>query len=142
MWICPKCQAEVEDGFEICWACGTSADGKEDPDFDPEFDGVMDEATYRETAAARQREEFVTVATVWKPAQAHILRSRLEAEGIHVFLADEETITMDWLLSNAIDGVKVQVPSKDVERARQVLADRLGPEALEPADKDDEETSP
>jgi hypothetical protein len=33
MWECPKCQAEVEDSFEICWSCGTSIDGTEDPAF-------------------------------------------------------------------------------------------------------------
>ena len=33
MWQCPKCQSEVEDNFDVCWSCGTSIDGVEDPTF-------------------------------------------------------------------------------------------------------------
>lgn len=33
MWTCSRCQSEVEDSFEVCWSCGTSIDGVEDPDF-------------------------------------------------------------------------------------------------------------
>ena len=35
MWICAKCDSEVDDGFEICWSCGTSVDGAQDPTFRP-----------------------------------------------------------------------------------------------------------
>ena len=33
MWQCPKCQSKVDDSFEVCWSCGTTADGVEDPEF-------------------------------------------------------------------------------------------------------------
>lgn len=33
MWRCPKCHSAVDDSFEVCWSCGTSADGVEDPNF-------------------------------------------------------------------------------------------------------------
>jgi hypothetical protein len=33
MWQCPKCHSRVDDSFEVCWSCGTTADGVEDPDF-------------------------------------------------------------------------------------------------------------
>ncbi len=33
MWQCSKCREKVEDSFEICWNCGTSQDGTEDPGF-------------------------------------------------------------------------------------------------------------
>lgn len=32
-WKCPKCKAEVDAGFDVCWACGTDSDGTPDPDF-------------------------------------------------------------------------------------------------------------
>ncbi len=32
-WPCPKCGAEVDGELEVCWACGTTADGVEDADF-------------------------------------------------------------------------------------------------------------
>ena len=33
MWICSKCEAKVEPSFDVCWRCGTSYQGEEDPDF-------------------------------------------------------------------------------------------------------------
>ena len=40
MWQCAKCGESVEDSFDVCWSCGTSSDGVEDPSFqnaeDPE----------------------------------------------------------------------------------------------------------
>lgn len=33
MWHCPKCRERLNDDFEVCWSCGTSKDGVEDPDF-------------------------------------------------------------------------------------------------------------
>ena len=33
MWKCPKCRSRVDDGFEVCWSCGTTPEGVEDPDF-------------------------------------------------------------------------------------------------------------
>ncbi|SFH58725.1 zinc ribbon domain-containing protein [Planctomicrobium piriforme] len=43
MWTCSKCRESVEDSFQVCWSCGTSVDGVEDPNFKPEIDvGVQD----------------------------------------------------------------------------------------------------
>src|SRR6476620_11110926 len=33
MWSCPKCHSKVDDEFEVCWSCGTTPEGVEDPDF-------------------------------------------------------------------------------------------------------------
>src|SRR5262245_51376234 len=33
MWKCSKCLEAVDDGFEVCWNCGTSREGIEDPEF-------------------------------------------------------------------------------------------------------------
>ena len=33
MWTCKKCGESVEDGFVVCWKCGTSQEGIEDPQF-------------------------------------------------------------------------------------------------------------
>ena len=29
MWVCPKCNAEVDTDFEVCWSCGRARDGTE-----------------------------------------------------------------------------------------------------------------
>ena len=36
MWECSKCNKRIEESFEVCWNCGTSKDGQEDPKFQPE----------------------------------------------------------------------------------------------------------
>ncbi len=63
-----------------------------------------------------------TIATFSLPHEAHMLRMRLEGAGIPAFLQDENTVQMDWLYSNAIGGVKVQVAEEDWHRAAEYLA--------------------
>jgi outer membrane protein assembly factor BamB len=33
MWNCPKCGVKVDPSFDVCWSCGTTKDGIEDPAF-------------------------------------------------------------------------------------------------------------
>jgi hypothetical protein len=33
MWTCKKCGAKVDPSFDVCWSCGTTRDGVEDPTF-------------------------------------------------------------------------------------------------------------
>ena len=35
MWRCARCGESIEDSFEVCWKCGTSKQGIEDPQFQP-----------------------------------------------------------------------------------------------------------
>jgi hypothetical protein len=128
MWICPKCAAKVDEGFEICWSCGTSPDGVEDPAFDPEFEGILGDEDYEAAQEARRHAELVTVASFWSAGEAYVSRSRLEAAGIHVYLADESL--MGGLLSNAVGGIKLEVAEKDLPRAQQVLADQSHHESI------------
>lgn len=51
-----------------------------------------------------------------------MLRAFLESEGIAASVRDANTVTADWMLSNAIGGVKVDVPDADVSRARELIA--------------------
>jgi len=32
-WSCAQCGSEVDAGFDVCWNCGTSRDGRADPNF-------------------------------------------------------------------------------------------------------------
>ncbi len=59
----------------------------------------------------------VTVARYSLAAEAQLMKNLLEEEGIQAFLADDVLIAMDWLLSNAVGGVKLQVLESDAERA-------------------------
>ena len=64
---------------------------------------------------------MVTIASFSFPYEAQIARGKLESEGVPAVVADEHTINMQWLYSDAIGGVKVQVPGHFVDQARQVL---------------------
>ena len=56
------------------------------------------------------------------PAEAHILRGRLEDEGVRAYITDEAAVTMAWNLAQAVGGIKVQVAPEDAERARAIVA--------------------
>ena len=53
MWQCPKCRSEVDDSFEVCWSCGTTPDGIEDPNF-----VTADEANRINDQVAQKEPEF------------------------------------------------------------------------------------
>ena len=65
---------------------------------------------------------MITVATFSKPEEAHLLRLRLGAGGIDAYVQDENTVQMNWLYSNAIGGVRVQIDETDLEAAREIVA--------------------
>ena len=67
--------------------------------------------------------ELRSVGTFATPVEADALRLLLEAEGIRALLADEATVGMNWLLGNAVRGVKVVVADDDYARAMQIIAD-------------------
>jgi hypothetical protein len=49
------------------------------------------------------------------------MQSCLAAEDIYSFLKDEDSVTMQPYLANAMGGVKLQVKENDAERAIEVL---------------------
>lgn len=63
---------------------------------------------------------FFTLGSFEFPADVQIIKGRLESEGIPVFLKDENIINSDPLISMAIGGVKLQVYTKDKERAIKI----------------------
>jgi len=65
--------------------------------------------------------ELVTIARYSMPYEAHLAKARLEAEGIPVFIADEHLLSINWLYTPAVGGIKVQVPEDWVEAARDIL---------------------
>ena len=66
-------------------------------------------------------ETFTTVAKFQYSSEAQIIKGRLEAEGIQVFLSDNLTIDTDPLVSNAIGGVKLKVLSHQASEAKEIL---------------------
>lgn len=116
MWTCPKCSKKIDDAFEICWACGTSVDGTEDPHFLEDVDVRIRGDTKPELPP----ENWVTVARCSKPAKAHAMRVQLESDGIPVTIYNEfSTTTLFGLQSSA--HAEVQVPAAYIQQAREIL---------------------
>jgi len=90
-------------------------------------------------------EDLVTVATCSLDIQAQAMRWALEQAGLQVFLADENLVNTNWLLGNAVGGIKVQVPSSQVEPATKLLEENPhllnSPPLGEPNQADDDGSS-
>ena len=67
--------------------------------------------------------DLVVVQSYSFPHEASIARASLENAGIFAEVADEHTINANWLLSNAIGGVKVLVHRDQVDQAQKILAE-------------------
>ena len=80
--------------------------------------------------ANTNQQELITVANFSHPTEADPVVAWLESEGIECFVTNEHTVTMNWLYSNAIGGVGVQVRAADVERANELLQVALNPDSI------------
>jgi hypothetical protein len=65
---------------------------------------------------------IVTVRRYYTLDEAYIAHGFLESEGIGAFLQDQHLVRMDWLYTNVIGGLRLQVAQDDLERASAVLA--------------------
>lgn len=66
---------------------------------------------------------MITLAQFSKPEEAQLLRLRLEAGGVPAFIQDENIVNLNWLLSNAVGGVRVEIFDGDLEAAEEILAE-------------------
>jgi len=82
-------------------------------------------------AQAPVQTSLVTIATFSFPAEAYVAKSKLDSEGVWSFVADAEVVGMNWLYSNAVGGVKVQVKEEDEHRALQILNRKAEPMELD-----------
>lgn len=80
---------------------------------------------------AEAETQLITIASYSQPYQAEIAKAHLEAEGIPAFLSDEYLVSINWLYSNAVGGVRLQVAETDVETARVILSTDLSENAEE-----------
>ena len=65
-------------------------------------------------------QEFYNLGAFEYSADVQIIKGKLESEGIPVFLKDENTINTDPIISHAIGGIKLQVYSRDKDRALNI----------------------
>ena len=65
---------------------------------------------------------LVTIFKAFNPADAQLVRSRLDAAGFQAIVADElAALSMDGY-AMATGGIRVQVPSEEAEEAKAFLA--------------------
>lgn len=67
--------------------------------------------------------DFVILNSYPNYVEAHIAKGVLEEQGISCWLKDENTVTIDPILTNAVGGIKIMVPKADAQRAWEILTD-------------------
>ena len=65
--------------------------------------------------------KYVTIWSFDNYVPAHIALGRLQEEGVQGWLKDENTVTLDPILSNAVGGIKLMVPAQDAKRSWELL---------------------
>ena len=65
--------------------------------------------------------DFVIIRSFDNYVSAHIAMGRLEEDGIKCWLKDENTVTIDPILTNAVGGIKLMVANSGAERAITIL---------------------
>ena len=66
---------------------------------------------------------IITVSTYTTATEAYIAKGRLEAEGIPVYIADEHYISAQWTISQALGGVRLQVPTLLESEALKIIGE-------------------
>lgn len=65
---------------------------------------------------------FVIAAVFDNYINAHVTLGRLQEEHINCWLKDENTVTIDPILTNAVGGIKLMVAEPQIERALALMA--------------------
>jgi predicted RNA-binding Zn-ribbon protein involved in translation (DUF1610 family) len=64
---------------------------------------------------------FILLDTFVNYVEANIIMGRLQEDGINCWLKDENTVTIDPILTNAVGGIKLMVAAAQAERAATLL---------------------
>lgn len=65
--------------------------------------------------------KFVVVAVYDNYISANLAQGLLESEHINCWLRDENTVTIDPILANAVGGIKLMVAEVQLRRAQEIL---------------------
>jgi hypothetical protein len=136
MWNCPKCRAKVDDSFEICWSCGTSHDGEEDPAFacaddagpDHEPPSKWDRKSGDDPEIAVGEPQVAVCYWAGNTFEAIFVVHQLVTEGIPA-TADDLDLRIVFagffglVPAGPYFGPRVRVLARDLPRARSWLAD-------------------
>ena len=128
MWTCPKCGSQVDPSFEVCWSCGTTPDGVEDPTFVKADDVAADESPADldmptgedpiPDLPAPPSGDLVECYWALDLMQAKFLADQLTDQGIP---AISDTHDMQDALGSMSSGPRVWVRAENLTRARAWL---------------------
>ena len=126
MWTCPKCGTKVDPSFEVCWKCGTSVEGVEDPTFVSSDDAMpadpldldMPRGDDPIPELPEPLEDLVEAYWAIDLLQAKFLADQLTEAGIP---AVSDLHDMHEALGSMSSGPRVWVRAVDLPRARAWL---------------------
>ena len=64
---------------------------------------------------------YETIGVFDNPIQAHVVKAKLESEGIASYIRGEHTIGVNPLYSHILGGVRLEVEAEDAPQARRIL---------------------
>ena len=131
MWICSKCDARVEPSFDVCWRCGTTYQGEEDPDFltADEAPPIEDPTDYLRLEAGKLPDqdlpdaplELVACFLSDLLAEAKFVSDLLAAEGIPSALENTARPGTHAGGSLTLYPCRVMIKTEDLPRARPII---------------------
>ncbi len=124
MWTCPKCATKVDPSFDVCWKCGTSQEGVEDPTFvaadaaEPIVDPTYDPIAEPVPGGIPISDEVVPCYQAYSLIEAKFLADQLNEAGIPA-MADARDMQDEF---GTMDGnPNVYCREYDLNRARAWL---------------------
>jgi hypothetical protein len=135
MWTCPKCGHKVDPSFEVCWNCGTTQDGVEDPNFVPADEAgpielppaELPEGPDELAAAPLPSEEIVEAYLARNVHEARFVANLLEEEGMPAVSDETNLRPLESFLGlvplGPYFGARVWVRASDLARAHTVCAE-------------------
>lgn len=64
---------------------------------------------------------LITIKTYRDVPEANVDKGYLESQGIECYLKNEEIVAANWLYSQAVGGIELQVAEKNVKQAQAHL---------------------
>jgi hypothetical protein len=123
MWTCPKCGTKVDPSFDVCWHCGTSPDGLEDPTFVRADDAgpieqppVVPELNVAGASGRSLPDELVECYQALTLMEAKFIADQLIENGIPAL---SDTQDMQDALGTWDGNPRVYCRAEDLRRARE-----------------------
>jgi len=65
--------------------------------------------------------KLITLKTFSSDISAHLLKTRLESEGVECFILDENIVRLNSFYDLAVGGIRLQVREEDYERSKALI---------------------